>query len=190
MNHEAIAERIIVWLEPTRRRLRRATESSYNLRLLFLVLGNLAGVALMLAPLLTIGLSTVLAFDAVHQDQGPLNWMLFGIFGAASLFSGYLSVQFYLIRTQGISAVRISDQQAPELFDMLERQASEHRMHPIDQVMLTLDPELRIEVIPKGLFPALHEYTLVVGAPLLFFLSPAQFRLGVARAVAETARER
>jgi hypothetical protein len=36
--------------------------------------------------------------------------------------------------------------------------------------------------------PAFHDYTLVVGAPLLFFLSPAQFRLGVARAVAETAR--
>lgn len=187
MNHEAIAERINIWLEPTKRRLSRAADSSPALRILFLVLGNLAGFALMLSPPLTMGLSAALALAIAHHAQGPLDWVLFATLGAVSLLSGYVSVQFYFIRPSGMNEVPITSQQAPELFDILARQVVDHKIHPVDQVFITPDAGLRIQVVPKGLVPVFHEYALIVGAPLLFFLTPAQFRLAVARAVAETA---
>jgi hypothetical protein len=188
MNNQAIDEPVGVWLESAKRRLMHAVDRSNSLRLAVLVLANLAGVALMLSPLLIMAFTALIAVDSANQSEGALDWILFAIFGALCLLSGYLSVEFYLTRPTRLRAVPVTKQQAPELFDMVERSVSHHKTKPITHIALTTDAELRVQAVPKWPLPIFHEYTLVAGAPLMFFLSAAQFRVALAEAFGETAR--
>ena len=70
---------------------------------------------------------------------------------------------------------------------MLERRVAHFRINPVDRIVLTPRAELVIRGVPSWPIPFLHKYTLCVGAPSLFFISPGQFRLALAGAIAATA---
>ncbi|MEA2093651.1 MAG: hypothetical protein U9P11_03700 [Pseudomonadota bacterium] len=70
---------------------------------------------------------------------------------------------------------------------MLERRISHFKINQIDDIVLTPQTELKIQASPSWAIPFFHNYTLCVGAPSLFFISPGQFRLALAGAIAATA---
>lgn len=188
MNHQAIREQINVWLGAAKKVLLRSVDRSNELRRLLLAITSLAGSALMLSPILILALSVTTAAMVVRQSQDPLDWVIFGVLSACSALSGYLSAHLFLIRPSGASGVAIQRQEAPELFGMLERRTSHFKLAPVTSISLVADPKLTLQAVPKWPFPAGHKHTLIVGAPLLFFLSPLQFRLALAIAIADSAR--
>ena len=188
MSQQIASERIAIWFEPGRKKITQMIKRSSRVRFLLLSLTNISGCILMLSPLLTLAAASASAFYLSNHILGPLDWFVVEVLGAISLFSGYLSIQFYLTRPETSLGVRIAPEQAPGLFSMLERRVIHFRIRSINALELTPDAELRIQATPKWPVPLLHSYTLRTGAPLLFFLSPGQFRLALAGAIAATAQ--
>jgi len=188
MNQQIVSDQITFWLEPGRKKLTRIINRSNRVRFLLLSLTNVSGCILMLSPLITLAAASASAVYLYSHIQGPLDWFMVEILGAISLFSGYLSIQLYLTRPEASLGVPIGPEQAPELFSMLERRVAHFKIRPINALVLTPDAELKIQATPKWPVPLIHSYTLRTGAPLLFFLSPGQFRLALAGAIAATAQ--
>ncbi len=188
MSQQIVSERIIIWLEPGRKKLTRMIKQSSRAQFLLLSLTNVSGCILMLSPLITLAAASASAIYLFNHIQGPLDWFMVEVLGAVSLFSGYLSIQLYLTRPEMPLGVRIGQEQAPGLFSMLERRVAHFRIRSINALVLTPDAELKIQATPKWPVPLFHTYTLRTGATLLFFLSPGQFRLALAGAIAATAQ--
>ena len=187
MSQQIVSDQITIWLEPGRKKLTRMIARSSRVRYLLLSLTNVSGCILMLSPLITLAAASTSAVYLFNRIQGPLDWFLVEVLGAVCLFSAYLSIQLALTRPQASLGAPIRQDQAPELFSMLERRVTHFRIRPISALVLTPDAELKIQATPKWPVPLIHSYTLCTGAPLLFFLSPGQFRLALAGAIATTA---
>ncbi|MFQ5642523.1 MAG: hypothetical protein ACE5FQ_02375 [Thiogranum sp.] len=190
MNQQIVNEQITVWLEPGRKKIAQMIKRSGRLRLTLLSLANIAGCLLVLSPLIALTAAVTGGIYLFNHIQGPLDWFMVEVLGAISLFSAYVSFRLYLTRPETPPGVRIAPEQAPELFTMLERRVTHFGIRPIDALELTPDTELRIQSTSGWPVPLLHTRTLRIGAPLLFFLSPGQFRLALAGAIAATARTR
>ena len=187
MNQQLALEQISDWFEPGRKKLQRMIDRSSRLRLLLLGLTHTTGCLIMLSPPATLILAASSAIYLSNHAQGPLDWFLVEVLTALSLFSAYLSYQLFKTRPQAPGGVAIRAGQAPELFSMLERRATHFHIRPINTLLLTPDAELNIQATPLWPVPFRHRYTLCIGAPLLFFMTPGQFRLALAGAVASTA---
>jgi len=188
MQQHALSEQISVWFTPTLIKARRTVERSSRLRLVLLTLANIFGCALMLSPVILLTTASATTIYLLSHIQGPLDWFLAGALGCTSVFFGMLSMQLYFSRTGTPSGVPLREKQAPLLFSMLERRVSHFGIKPIDRVVLTPRAELIVQATPSWPIPFFHKYTLCVGAPSLFFISPGQFRLALAGAFAATAR--
>jgi len=188
MQQHALSEQITVWFAPTLIKARRTAERSSRLRLVLLTLANVFGCALMLSPVILLTTASATTIYLLSHIQGPLDWFLAGVLGCTSLFFGILSMQLYYSRPGTPSGVPLEKKQGPLLFSMLERRVSHFVIKPIDRVVLTPRAELIIQATPGWPIPFFHKYTLCVGAPSLFFISPGQFRLALAGAFAATAR--
>lgn len=188
MSQQIVSDRIALWLEPGLKKFTRTINRSSRMRLLLLSLTNISGCLLMLSPLVMLAAASTSAFYLSNHIQGPLDWFAVEVLGAVSLFSGYLSIQLYLTRPEAPLSVRITPEQAPILFSMLERRVTHFGVRPINTLELTPDAALKIQATVKWPAPLFHDYTLRVGAPLLFFLSPGQFRLALAGAIEESAQ--
>jgi hypothetical protein len=188
MQQYALSEQIAVWFAPTLTKARRSYERSSSLHLALLILANVFGCAVMLSPVILLASTSATSLYMLNHIDGPLDWFLVGVMGAISLFCGILSIQLYHSRPGTPSGVRIEKKQAPLLFSMLERRVSHFGIKPIDHVILTPRAELIIQATPSWPIPFFHKYTLCVGAPSLFFISPGQFRLALAGAFAATTR--
>lgn len=175
------------WLNPLGKGLKRAAEGSNRVHLLLLFVLNLVGNALLLSPLLAGAGAVALALSLSQQISGPLDWFVVEVLCAFSLFSGYLTLQLFKIRSRTADGLPLQRAQAPDLYAMLERRIARFRAGRVDRVVLTTRAELRIETTPCWPLPQRHNATLHIGAPLLFFLSPAQFRLALAGAVTQQA---
>jgi len=186
MSQQLVSEQITMWLAPGRKKIIQMVHRSNGVQMLLLSLTNVFGCLLMLSPLLTLAAASASAVYLFNHIQGPLDWFAVEVLGAVSLFSGYLSIQFYCTRPEAPLGVRIAPEQAPDLFSMLERRVTYFGVRSINAVELTPDAELSIHATPKWPVPLFHTYTLRTGAPLLFFLSPGQFRLALAGAIATT----
>ena len=187
MQQYAVSEQIAVWFAPTLTKARRSYERSSSLHLVLLILANVFGCTLMLSPVILLTAASAATIHMLSHIQGPLDWFLVGVLGSISLFFGILSTQLYNSRPGTHSGVRIEKKQAPLLFSMLERRVSHFGIKPIDHVVLTPQAELKIRATPSWPIPFFHKYTLCAGAPSLFFISPGQFRLALAGAIAATA---
>ncbi|GMQ89447.1 MAG: hypothetical protein BMS9Abin09_0933 [Gammaproteobacteria bacterium] len=190
MNQQIVSDQITLWLEPGRKKFTRMISRSSRIRFVLLSLTNISGVILMLSPLLTLAAASGGAVYLYNHVQGPLDWFIVEVLGAVSLFSGYLTIQFCFSRPEAPLGVPIGHKHAPELFSMLERRIAHFRIRPINSLTLTPDVELKIKATPKWPVPLIHTYSLCIGAPLLFFMSPGQFRLALAGAIAATAQKR
>jgi len=188
MQQYALSEQIAVWFAPTLTKARRSYERSSNLHIALLILANVFGCVLMLSPVILLASASATSLYMLNHIDGPLDWFLFGVMGAISLFCGFLSIQLNHSRPGTPSGVQIEKKQAPLLFSMLERRVLHFGIKPIDHVILTPRAELIIEATPSWPIPFFHKYTLCVGAPSLFFIPPGQFRLALAGAFAATAR--
>ena len=189
MTQQLALGQISDWIKPGRKKLQRMISRSSRLRLLLLGLTHAAGSLIMLSPPALLALTASGAIHLSNHAQGPLDWFLVEVLGALGLFSAFLTWQLYQTRPQAPGGVEIDAAQAPELFSMLERRAAHFRIRPIDTLLLTPGAELEIRATPLWPVPFLHRYTLCTGAPLLFFLTPGQFRLALAGAVAATAHK-
>jgi len=189
MTHQLALEQISDWFEPGRKKLQRMIERSDRLRLLLLGLTHAAGCLIMLSPPAALALTISGAVHLSTHAQGPLDWFLVEVLGALSLFSAFLSWQLYRTRPQAPDGVTIETEHAPKLFSMLERRTAHFHIRPVDAVLLTPDAQFSIQATPRWPVPFAHHYTLCIGAPLLFFMTPGQFRLALAGAVASTAHK-
>jgi hypothetical protein len=188
MQQHALSEQISIWFAPTFTKARRTVERSNRLCLVLLTLANIIGCALMLSPVILLTAASAVTIYLLNHIQGPLDLFLTGVLGCSSVFFGILSMQLYYLRTSTPSGVPLEEKQAPLLFSMLERRVSHFGIKPIDHVVLTPQAELIIQATPSWPIPFFHKFTLCVGAPSLFFISPGQFRLALAGAFAATVR--
>jgi len=188
MQQHALSEQIGVWFTPTLIRARRTVERSSRLRLMLLTLTNILGCALMLSPVILLTTVSATTIYLLSHIQGPLDWFLTGVLGCTSVFFGMLSMQLYFSRPGTPCGVPLREKQAPLLFSMLARRVTHFGIKPIERVVLTPRAELIVQATPSWPIPFFHKHTLCVGAPSLFFISPGQFRLALAGAVAVTAR--
>ena len=188
MQQYALNEQIAVWFAPTLTKARRSYERSGSLHLALLLLANVVGCALMLSPVILLASASATGLYMLNHIDGPLDWFLVEVMGAISVFCGFLSIQLYHSRPGTPSGVRIEENQAPLLFSMLGRRVSHFGIKPIDHVILTPRAELIVQATPSWPVPFFHKYTLCVGAPSLFFISPGQFRLALAGAFAANTR--
>ncbi|HHH45256.1 MAG TPA: hypothetical protein ENK49_14070 [Gammaproteobacteria bacterium] len=190
MNQQLVQGQIAVWLEPGRRKWSQMIHRSSRARLAALSLASIGGCLLMLSPLITLAVAAIGGVYLFQHIQGPLDWFMVEVLGAICLFSGYLSIQFYHTRPQTPQGVRVTREQSPELLTMLERRVTHFGVRAPDTLELTPDTDLKIQATPAWSVPLLHRYRLQIGAPLLYFLSPGQFRLALAGAIAASARSR
>ncbi|MFW2438830.1 MAG: hypothetical protein ACN4GR_05605 [Arenicellales bacterium] len=188
MQQYALSEQISDWFAPTLTKARRSYERSSSLHIALLILANVFGCALMLSPVIILASASATGLHMFNNIDGPLDWFLLGVMAAISLFCGLLSIQLYHSRPRTPSGVQIEKKQASLLFSMLERRVVHFGIKPIDHVILTPRAELIIEATPSWPIPFFHKYTLCVGTPSLFFISPGQFRLALAGAFAATTR--
>ena len=187
MQQHALGEQIAIFLEPPLAKFRRSFERSNNLHLALLIVANVLGCMLILSPVILLVCASATSLYLFNHIEGPLDWFLAGLLGVISLLCGSLSIQLYHSRPDTRAGVGVEKEQAPLLFSMLERRVAHFRINPIDRVVVTPQAELVIRAIPRWPIPFVHTYTLCVGAPSLFFISPGQFRLALAGAIAATA---
>jgi len=188
MQQHALSEQIGVWFAPALTKAKRTVERSSHLRLLLLSLASILGCTLMLSPLILLATAAVATLYLLSHIQGPLDWFLAGALSCTSLFFGILSMQLYYSRPGTPSGVSLKEKRAPLLFSMLERRVSHFGITPVERIVLTPRAELILQATPSWPIPFFHRYTLCVGAPSLFFISPGQFRLALAGAFAAAAR--
>ena len=188
MQQHALSEQIGVWFAPALTKAKRTVERSNHLRLVLLSLASILGCTLMLSPLILLATAAVATLYLLSHIQGPLDWFLAGALSGTSLFFGILSMQLYYTRPGTPSGVSLKEKQAPLLFSMLERRVSHFGIKPVERIVLTPRAELILQATPSWPIPFFHRYTLCVGAPSLFFISPGQFRLALAGAFAAAAR--
>jgi hypothetical protein len=161
------------------------------------VLSNIAlllihgvGCLLMTSPLLVLVASFGGTVYLSNNLQGPLDWFLIEVQASLSVLSAYLSMQLFALRPAQPAGATVTQQQAPELCDMLARRIAHFKIGPIGQILLTTNAELRVVASPVLPLPLFHRYSLCVGAPIMFFLNQDQFRLALAGAVAASAENR
>ncbi len=167
-----------------RKQLQRLPMRSPVLAKAALLLVHAAGCLLMASPPLMLVASIGGALYLSTNIQGPLDWFLIEVQFALGLLCGYLSMQLFAVRPEQPKGVAASEQQAPELFNMLARGVAHFKRRPVKRILLTTKAELHIVATPILPLPLFHRYTLCVGAPMTFFLSRDQFRLALAGAVA------
>ncbi len=187
MQAHALSEQIAFLLEPPLNRLRRSCRRSRGLSLVLLTLTHLVGSAVMLSPLIALTATSAICIYLLTHLAGPLDLFLAAVLGGAMLFCANLSRQMYEARPGATEGITLAKSQAPMLFSMLERRVSHFKMKPVEQIVLTPQADLNIQAVPRLPLPFFHEYRLCVGAPGLHFLSPAQFRLALAGAIASSA---
>jgi hypothetical protein len=144
----------------------------------------------MLSPVLALTAATGGALYTYNHIQGPLDWFVFECLMAVSIFSAYLTRQLLKVRPEQPQGVMLDPEKSPEIFKMLERRSSHFRINRIKHINLSTETELKLDSTPIWGMPVWHNHTLCIGAPLLFFLSRDQFRLGLAGAVAVAAKQR
>jgi hypothetical protein len=189
MNTTTIDDTLTNTIQALNQKLQRLPTRSPTLGKAALLLVHLAGCLLMTSPILMLLTASGGALYLFYNIQGPLDWFLLEVQVALALLGAYLSVQLLMLRPHPPRGVRVGEQGAPELFVMLERRLSHFKMGPIRRVVMTTEPELRVVASPVLPLPLFHRYSLCIGAPIMFFLSRAQFRLGLAGAVAAAAEE-
>lgn len=189
MQQYALGEQIAIFLESPLAKFKRSYERSNNLHFALLILAHVLGCAVMLSPLILLLSASATGLYLLNNIEGPLDWFMVEVLGAISLMSGFLSVQMYRSRPDLRAGVRIDQKQAPLLFSMLTRRVTHFGINPIDRVVLTPQAELLIKAVPSWPIPFFHKYTLCLGAPSLFFISPGQFRLALAGAIAASAQK-
>ncbi len=168
----------------------RLLNRSERLRTTVLILANSAGCLLMLSPALSLTTAASGAIYLYNHIQGPLDWFMFECMLAVVVFSAYLTWQLLKIRPEQPEGVRLTPEHSPEIFKMLERRANHFRIKPVKHINLSTGTELKLVGTPVWAVPFYHRHTLCTGAPLLFFLSRGQFRLGLAGAVSVAANRR
>ncbi len=189
MQHHVLDTPITHWLQPVGVRIKRAVDRNPSFRLI--VLGLLNGVTslLLLTPVITLTGASLTAVWLYGHIQGPLDWFATEVLFALALVAGWVAVQQYRIHSERPQGVTLHEKDSPQLFGMLERRITHFQIPAPDELILTDEASLAIHRVPKHALPFGHKDILVVGAPLLFFLSRDQFRLALAGATAAHARK-
>jgi hypothetical protein len=187
MQQHALNEQIAFFLEPPLSRLRRSCRRSRGLILVLLTLTHVVGSAVMLSPLIGLTATSAVCIYLLTHLAGPLDLFLIAVLGGAAMFCGNLSRQMYTARPGATEGITLAKSQAPMLFSILERRMADFKLQRIEQTVLTPAAALNVQAVPRLPIPFLHEYRLCVGAPTLYFLSPEQFRLALAGAIAASA---
>jgi hypothetical protein len=185
VNHEVTSEQFNDWLTPLKMRLMQTIQRSSQLQRLSLVITNVAGSIVMLSPVIVFLVASIITIHFAYTSRGPLDWFFCLAFFGITLVSGYLSIQLHQLRLTDTDGVSVVPQQAPELLGMIERRVSHFGIRAPDRILLTVGSELKIMRKPHWPVPLMHKTMLWVGAPLLFFVTPRQFRLALAGAIAE-----
>lgn len=178
------------WFESGRIQTEQMIRRSARMRTAALTLANVSGSLLMLSPLLaTLAFGTG-ALHVYQNIQGPLDWFLFEVLAGLTAFAAYLGWQFLQLRPEQPAGVCLDTAETSELAGMLDRRARHFKVSRIKQIHMTSGTQLDVVGSPLLAVPLLHRHTLCIGAPLLFFIGRAQFRLGLAAAVATAAKRR
>jgi hypothetical protein len=184
MQQQALGEQIAFLLDPPLKRFKRSCRRSRGLSLMLLTLAHLFGSALMLSPLIGFAATSAIGIYLLTHLAGPLDLFLIAVLAGISVFCAYLCTEMYRARPDAAGGITLVKSQAPLLFAMVERDVSHFKIKPIERIVLTPGADLNIQARPRLPIPIFHEYTLCIGAPTLYFLSPAQFRLALAGAIA------
>ena len=158
-------------------------------RLLLLQLGGLTLLAnslLLSVPLLTIislGAASWLFFSATT----PFDWLFMetcALIGSTGLL---VTLDLCLAKPARPAGLELGSKQAPELFAMIRRRCKQFSLAPIDRILITESTEIELIITPKRGLPGACTQTLLIGWPLLSFLSYQQFRVALRAVIGQWA---
>lgn len=87
-----------------------------------------------------------------------------------------LTVSLWRLRAQDPAGEPLTEQQAPELFDLVDELRDAFKVPPILDIHLADTPQLAVHRIPRTGYPFLFRHVLVAGLPVLQCLSLDQFK--------------
>lgn len=150
------------------------------------ITGNLLLSAIPLLTILTSAAAGWLFFTAAT----PVDWLAME---ACTLFAvtGILaSLDLLLAKPARPAGLELRNHQAPELFAMIKRRCKQFGMPPIDRVLITESAEIELIITPKRAMPGAFTQTLLIGWPLLSFLSFKQLRIELRAVIGQWAGKR
>lgn len=136
------------------------------------------GLVLVAVPALTLTASGA-AIWMFFSAATPLEWLIMELLAATAATGLLASADLLLVRPPAPQGIRLKQKQAPELFAMIRRRTDTFGLAPVDRVLLIEEPRLELVLTPGRGFPGATEQTLLIGWPLLSFLSVKQFRVAL-----------
>lgn len=163
-----------------RRTIQQAAHRHESVRLgLLLIANSLCGLAV-ISPILVTIAAFAGAIQTYEHRAGPLDLFFIEALTATGLVAAFISLQLLRIRPSAPPGIRIKKSDAGELYGILGRRVGHFKTPPVNGVVVSTDSRICIVSTPRWLLPLAQYNELRVGFPLLYFLSPAQFRLALA----------
>jgi hypothetical protein len=149
----------------------------------YLLLATLCAAAgyacLLLFPALVLaGISGL--HESLHWNQTVV-WNSVLLWSAVLMVSALVSYRIFRFQPAPPGGNVLDREKAPSLFELLATLSGHYRRIGIDRVVLTSGFELRIVKTPLCGLPVWSTTTLVIGRPLIQYLSPSRFKCALAR---------
>ena len=168
------------WLGQHKRTLQQAAHRHESVRLGLLLIANSPCGLAIIAPILITIAAFAGAIQTYEHRAGPLDLFIIEALTATGLVASFISLQLLRIRPSVPAGIRIKNSDAGELYGILERRVAHFKTPPVNGVVVSTDSKICIVSTPRWLLPVAQYNELRVGFPLMYFLSPAQFRLALA----------
>lgn len=147
------------------------------------VLGALLGYAyLFLFPVLTV---LFISRAALYASQ--LEWLSLTLNALAGIVCLVLSYTATRVRPSTSDLQRLTEAQAPRLFELVEQVRGEQRAPRLNELLIDDSLDARLVRNPRNAYPLFFTYSLFIGLPAMQLLSPLQFKGLVIRRLAQAA---
>lgn len=179
---------------PARTKKQSASQARHTLhpRLQLLQLAGLTmtgNLFLFAIPLLTI-LATAAAGWLFFTATTPFDWLSVEACALFAVVGLLASLDLLLAAPARPAGLELRHNQAPELFAMIKRRCKQFGLAPIDRVLITESAEIELVITPKRAVPGAFTQTLLIGWPLLSFLSFKQLRIELRAVIGQWAGRR
>jgi hypothetical protein len=99
-------------------------------------------------------------------------WLNLGVLAVCATLTGSL----WRLRADDPAGEPLTEQQAPELFKLVDELRAAFQARPVTDIHLSDEPCLKVHRVPRTGYPFLYRHVLVVGLPVLQCLSLDQFK--------------
>ncbi len=181
---------------PSSRRIKQSiasqTPASMHPRVLLMqlaglvMLGNFLLISVPLLTILAISTASWLFFIAAT----PFEWLAMEACALLGSIGMLASLDLILAKPARPAGLELKHKQAPELFAIIKRRCNQFGLPPIDRVLITESPAIELIITPRRALPGAYTQTLLIGWPLLSFLSFNQFRVALRGVVGQWAGTR